>query len=272
MHWRFVLGWFGAPTALAASSAGTVPAPAPVPTITPGRRLPLLATASTFALLSLCVVTRALVLGHAPISNMYEYSVALAWAISGYTLAFELRLRAAWIGAAALPVVVAVLGIAATFPATPEPLQPALQNSRMLAIHVSAMVLAYGAFAIAFGAASLSLIQGDGPRFSALPGHRQLDDITHTAVLIGFPILALGIILGAWWANAAWGRYWGWDPKETSALATWLLFAAYLHARTVRPWRGVRSSWLIVAGFSAVMFTFFAVNLWVAGLHSYAGV
>ena len=90
--------------------------------------------------------------------------------------------------------------------------------------------------------------------------------------MIGFPVLAAGIALGAYWANHAWGRYWGWDPKETSALATWLLYAAYLHMRGLRKWAGMRSAYILVVGFAAVMFTYFVVNLWVSGLHSYAGV
>ena len=100
----------------------------------------------------------------------------------------------------------------------------------------------------------------------------RLEEIAHKSVLIGFPMLALGVALGAWWANDAWGRYWGWDPKETSALVTWLIYAGYLHARGLRGWRGKRSMWLLVIAYGAVLFTYFAVNLWVSGLHSYSGV
>ncbi|HZP57392.1 MAG TPA: cytochrome c biogenesis protein CcsA, partial [Dehalococcoidia bacterium] len=89
---------------------------------------------------------------------------------------------------------------------------------------------------------------------------------------VGFPMLALGIALGAWWANSAWGRYWGWDPKETSALVTWLIYAGYLHARGLRGWKGKRAAGILVVGYVGVLFTYFAVNLWVSGLHSYAGV
>jgi ABC-type transport system involved in cytochrome c biogenesis permease subunit len=93
-------------------------------------------------------------------------------------------------------------------------------------------------------------------------------------VLLGFPMLALGIALGAYWGNEAWGRYWGWDAKETSALVTWLIYAGYLHARNLRGWRGTRAAWLLVVGFAAVLFTYFVVNLvpWIPGLHTYSGV
>ncbi|MHB8685463.1 MAG: cytochrome c biogenesis protein CcsA, partial [Dehalococcoidia bacterium] len=99
-----------------------------------------------------------------------------------------------------------------------------------------------------------------------------LEEIAHRYVLVGFPMLALGIALGAWWANSAWGRYWGWDPKETSALVTWLVYAGYLHARGLKGWRGNRAAAILILGYVGVLFTYFAVNLWVAGLHSYAGV
>ncbi len=91
-------------------------------------------------------------------------------------------------------------------------------------------------------------------------------------MLVGFPLLTLGIALGAYWANSAWGRYWGWDPKETSALLTWFVYAGYLHARGLRGWEGKRAAYLLVVGFGAVLFTYFAVNFLISGLHSYAGV
>jgi hypothetical protein len=110
-------------------------------------------------------------------------------------------------------------------------------------------------------------------------GRHQLRDLRHElrgrggyrAVIIGFPVFATLIILGAWWASIAWGRYWGWDPKETSALATWLIYAAYLHARSLRGWSGRPAALLLVVGFGAVLFTFFG-NLFFSGLHAYSGL
>ena len=107
---------------------------------------------------------------------------------------------------------------------------------------------------------------------SELMAQEVLEEVGYRAVIVGFPLLALGIALGAYWANSAWGRYWGWDAKETSSLVTWLVYAGYLHMRGLRRWQGMRSAVLLVVGFLAVLFTYFGVNLWVSGLHSYSGV
>ncbi len=88
---------------------------------------------------------------------------------------------------------------------------------------------------------------------------------------IGFPLLGLGLALGAYWGNIAWGRYWGWDPKETTALVTWLIFAGFLHARSIAGWRGRRAAAIVVVGWLMIVFNIFVVNFWIAGLHSYAG-
>jgi cytochrome c-type biogenesis protein CcsB len=135
-------------------------------------------------------------------------------------------------------------------------------------------MLAYSALSISFGAAILYLVQGGGHerRFAHLPDADTLEDIGYWSVLVGFPLLTLGIALGAYWANSAWGRYWGWDPKETAALLTWLVYAGYLHARVLRGWEGKRSAFVLIGGFGAVLFTYFAVNFLISGLHSYAGV
>jgi cytochrome c-type biogenesis protein CcsB len=142
-----------------------------------------------------------------------------------------------------------------------------------LALHVATIVLAYSALSVSFGTGVMYLLQGgDKNRFSRLPKAKLLDEIGYRSVIVGFPLLALGIALGAYWGNSAWGRYWGWDPKETSALVTWLIYAAYLHTRGLRGWTGTRAAVILVLGFIGVLFTYFVVNLWVSGLHSYAGV
>jgi cytochrome c-type biogenesis protein CcsB len=177
------------------------------------------------------------------------------------------------LGAVLFPGMVALFTVSLVFfPEHIEPLIPALQANRILAIHVGMMMLSYSALSVSFGAAVLYFVQGGGRRFARLPSSRKLEAIAHKSVLVGFPMLALGIALGAWWANSAWGRYWGWDPKETSALVTWLIYAAYLHARGLKGWKGNRSAAILVVGYAGVLFTYFAVNLWVSGLHSYAGV
>jgi len=123
---------------------------------------------------------------------------------------------------------------------------------------------------VAFAAAILHLIQPEGGR-RGLPKPELLDEIGYKAVVIGFPFLTLTIVLGAVWADVAWGSYWSWDPKETASLVTWLIYGAYLHARVVRGWRGNRAAWLLVLGFAATLFTYFG-NLFFGGLHSYSGL
>jgi cytochrome c-type biogenesis protein CcsB len=181
------------------------------------------------------------------------------------------------------------------FPSEIRPLVPALQSNRILGLHVTTMMLAYSALSISFGASILYLLQVGGPsratttaepslagsgvspassikRYARLPDAESLGEVAYWSVLVGFPLLTLGIALGAYWANNAWGRYWGWDPKETSALLTWFVYAGYLHARGLRGWEGKRAAYLLLAGYTAVLFTYFAVNFLISGLHSYAGV
>jgi cytochrome c-type biogenesis protein CcsB len=233
------------------------------------------------AALLVWVIARWDAVGHAPWSNMYEFSTAFATAITVFYVAFqraysheERGRQARALGALVMPLVLLMLGVTAVFfPSEIRPLVPALQNSDLLAIHVASMILAYGALTVSFAAAVLYLAQGGARnRFERLPRAKTLDDIGYKSVMVGFPLLALGIALGAYWADHAWGRYWGWDPKETSALVTLLIYGVYLHMRGLRNWPGTRSAWVLIGGFGAVMFTYFAVNLWVSGLHSYAGV
>ena len=226
------------------------------------------------------LIARWLAVHHAPWSNMYEFTIAFTAGITVFYAGFERFYQdddhaqsARVLGALTLPVVFTMLVLtAAFFPSEVRPLVPALQNADLLAVHVAAMILAYSALSVSFAAAILYLAQGKGNRFARLPDGQTLDDIAYRSVMLGFPLLAIGIALGAYWANSAWGRYWGWDPKETSALVTWLIYGIYLHMRGLRNSSGTRSAVVLIAGFGAVMFTYFAVNLWVSGLHSYAGV
>ncbi|MDO8614233.1 MAG: cytochrome c biogenesis protein CcsA [Dehalococcoidia bacterium] len=267
-------------------------------------RFATFATWAVLVLLAVSLVARWQAVHYAPWSNMYEFTVAFAAAITLFYAVFERvyardedalvpqgpspeRSRlgprptaggaslppARVLGAVVLPVVLTMLIIAAAFfPSDIQPLVPALQNSDLLAIHVATMILAYGALSVSFAAGALYLVQGPRNRFSRLPRAALLDDVAYRSVMVGFPLLAAGIALGAYWANSAWGRYWAWDPKETSALVTWLIYGIYLHMRGLRNWSGTRSAAVLVAGFAAVIFTYFVVNLWVSGLHSYAGV
>ena len=243
-------------------------------------------TASTWlavATLTASLAARWVAGGRPPYANMWEFTVGFGWGVVLFYALFEWRFREhadGWsagrtVGAFVLPVALGLFAVSlAFFPSDVGSLVPALQSNRILGAHVATIMLSYAALSVSFGAAVVHLIQGDGerPRFVRLPSSETLEEIANRSVLVGFPMLALGIALGAYWGNSAWGRYWAWDPKETSALVTWLIYAGYLHAHNLRGWRGRPSAWLLVAGFAAVLFTYFAVNLWVSGLHSYAGV
>lgn len=256
----------------AASDAGSVRVTTVQPMDKSGS-LPTLLMALTFALLSGALAARWLAAERPPLGNMYEYNVAFAWGMTLFYALHEMRSRERSLGFVAMGLVLALLALNAMFfPANLTTLVPALQANRILGIHVATMMLSYAALSVSFAAAVLYLAQGPSRRFAQLPSRAVLDDIAEWSVMIGFPMLALGVALGAWWANSAWGRYWGWDPKETSALVTWLIYAVYLHAHHLRGWRGERSAWLLVGGYAGVLFTYFVVNIWVAGLHSYAGV
>jgi cytochrome c-type biogenesis protein CcsB len=227
------------------------------------------------AFLTLSIATRAIAAERPPIGNLWEYTVALGFGILLFTAVFEHAFKDRSLGTVMIPGAVALMLVALIFfPSELEPLVPALKANRILGIHVTTMILAYSALSISFGSSVLFLAQGDGKtkRFERLPDSETLSEIGYWSVLVGFPLLTLGVALGAYWANSAWGRYWGWDPKETAALFTWLVYAGYLHARGLRGWDGHRSAWLLIAGFGAVLFTYFAVNFVFSGLHSYAGV
>ena len=223
-----------------------------------------------FAFLSAWLVFRTIATGHGPFSNMYEFSVAFAWGILGAYYWFERSYHQRILGLLALPIALAMMIYAATIPATIEPLVPALQNNLLLTVHVAVAIVAYGSFSIAFGAAILFLIQPAGGRWG-LPKPAVLDEIGYKAVVVGFPFLAATLVLGAIWADVAWGSYWSWDPKETASLVTWLIYATYLHARVIRGWTGTRAAILLLIGFGATLFTYFG-NYFFSGLHSYGGL
>jgi len=232
-------------------------------------RLPQLA----LLVLTAALATRAVAVGHAPYSNQYEFAVAFAWGITAAGVAFQARFGVRTLNLVVAPVAVALLLYARAVGAETNPLLPALQHRWLLAVHVAAAVLAYGAAAVACGAAGLSLfrerIVAARPTLTSLPSADRLDEVSYRAAIVAFPLMTLMLILGAIWADLAWGTYWNWDPKETSALFTWLIYGAYLHARVVTDWRGRRANWLLVAGFAAVLFTYFG-NLFFGGLHAYA--
>ncbi|OGO06576.1 MAG: c-type cytochrome biogenesis protein CcsB [Chloroflexi bacterium RBG_13_57_8] len=223
--------------------------------------------ALALALVTISIISRAVASGHGPFSNMYEFSLAFSWGIIIVSLFFLWRYRITIIGAVGLALALGMLIFASTLPSRVLPLVPALQQSVLLSVHVASAVISYGALAVGFSTAVIYLLVR-GRRVAWLPQPELLENISYRTVIVGFPFLTLTIILGAVWANIAWGRPWGWDPKETASLVTWLIFAAYLHARIIAGWRGARSALLLVIGFLAILFTFFG-NYIFSGLHSY---
>jgi cytochrome c-type biogenesis protein CcsB len=233
---------------------------------TAGRYGTILAV-NAFGFLTASIITRWIAAGHGPFSNMYEFSLAFAWGALGIYFYFESQYHARSLGLLVLPISLGMLVYATTVPDDIQPLVPALQQNLLLTVHVATAVAAYGAFAVASGAAVLFLVQRK-KGMSWLPERTTLDEVGYRSVMIGFPMMALTIILGAIWADIAWGRYWSWDPKETAALVTWLMYGGYLHARVIRGWRGERSAYLLLLGFAATAFTYYG-NYFFGGLHGY---
>lgn len=220
-------------------------------------------------------------LGHAPMSNLYESVVFFAWSIVLIFGVIDFKYRYRIIGAFVMPF--ALLGMAWAqlyLPADINPLMPALQSNWLL-YHVITCFLGYAAFAVACGVSIMYLIkarseekgnEAAGGLMSQFPPTRVLDDLNYKAIMVGFPLLTLGIITGAAWANYAWGTYWSWDPKETWSLIVWFVYAAFLHARFTKGWVGKRAAWLSIIGFAATIFCYLGVNLLLSGLHSYGSL
>jgi cytochrome c-type biogenesis protein CcsB len=229
-----------------------------------------------------CLLTRGLAAHRVPWGNMYEFVLAVCLVgVTAWTVLLVRRPQLRPLGLFVTLALVLLLGIDGMLLYTKvAPLQPAL-NSYWLKIHVTAAIIASGVFLVGFVAAALSLIRtgyDDGKtRFPYTLGDRlpAADGLERTAFRIhafAFPIWTFAIICGAIWAEAAWGRYWGWDPKETWSFVAWVIYAGYLHARATPSVRRTVATWIAVLGWAAMMINLFGVNLVIAGLHSYAGV
>jgi cytochrome c-type biogenesis protein CcsB len=261
-----VTGSFVTAQAQAASSGpNTAASPSPLSRVALGLSL------TGWLALGASLALRAVIVGRGPWGNMFEFTVAFAFSMIGGYLFLQRRYAIRSIGFLPLGAALVMLLYASSLPSEIKPLVPALQNAPLLTIHVGMAVLSYGIFATSFAAGVGYLIQGQDDRFAWLPSHKVLDEAAYRAVIIGFPIFATMIILGSWWASIAWSRYWGWDPKETAALVTWLIYAVYLHARNQRSWAGRPAALLLVVGFGMVLVTY-SGSLWFSGLHSYSGL
>jgi len=237
-------------------------------------------------LLGLGILFRGLSAGRVPIGNMYEFSLAAGFAVSLTYCLMSISRDLRWLGLFISIPVLLDLGLALTVLYTESAqLVPAL-NSYWQEIHVSAAVVCIGAFTMGAALSGLYLVAqaaedrvatGKEPgRSSAfaqrIPSADRLDLMSYRIHAFMFPIWTFAVIAGAIWAEAAWGRYWGWDPKETWAFITWVIYAAYLHARATAGWRGKKAAYVALAGYATILFNYFVVNIFVQGLHSYSGL
>ncbi|WP_067703125.1 c-type cytochrome biogenesis protein CcsB [Nocardia jejuensis] len=218
-----------------------------------------------------------------PLGNMYEFiTMATAAAmVTGLVFMYDRRYRSMWVFLIA-PVLVLMYLAGQVLYAEAAPVVPALK-SYWLPIHVTVVSVGSGIFLLSGVASLLFLLrlrQPEGQESSnllgalarRLPDARTLDRLAYKTTIVAFPIFGTGVILGAIWAESAWGRFWGWDPKETMSFIAWVLYAAYLHARATSGWRDTKAAWINVAGFVAMLFNLFIINIVVSGLHSYAGL
>lgn len=228
-----------------------------------------------FAVHCATLVARYVEVGHTPVSSLYESLSFFAWTIVAIYLLFDLRYRLTVLGAFVCPLAVALMLVGSAVPKEVAEVDPALQ-SWWFPVHVTLAFLGDAVFAVAAIAGVMYLLQErmlKSKNFSGLyyrlPSLETLDTINYRCLTIGFPLMTMGIISGAVWANSAWGGYWRWDPKETWALITWFLYAALLHGRLTVGWRGRRAAIFAIIGFLSLLFTFLGVNLLLSGEHSF---
>jgi cytochrome c-type biogenesis protein CcsB len=216
------------------------------------------------------IVTRGMAVERWPWGNMYEFVVAISFAAVSAFLATQLRHNVRFLGAFVMATAALGLGLAVkVFYTAAGPVVPAL-NSYWIAIHVSAAIVASGLLTLAGVSGILYLLRGDG--LSRLPAREDLERVAHRAIVFAFPLWTFAVIAGALWADRAWGRYWGWDPKEVWSFITWVAYAAYLHARVTAGWRGRSATIVQLVAFACLLFNLVGVNIFISGLHSYADV
>ncbi len=243
----------------------------------------------------LSIVARGLAVGRLPLGNMYEFVSMICAAATITWLIVLARTGARTLGIFVMTPVVILAVVAGTRLYVPAaPVVPAL-NSYWKWIHVTTVAISSSILLVSGAASVLYLVRGRLERgraavqgepttddtgrqarprslLSVLPSMVTLDRIAYRTAIVGFPLFTFAVIAGAMWAEVAWGRYWGWDPKETCSFVTWVCYAAYLHARSTAGWRGRRAAWICVLGFASMIFNLFFINMVVSGLHSYAGL
>ncbi|GAB41241.1 c-type cytochrome biogenesis protein CcsB [Gordonia sputi] len=237
------------------------------------------------------IVTRGIATDRAPWGNMYEFiSLTCAACVVAGLVILRKQINRPLIAFVLLPVTLLMFIAGRWLYTQAAPVVPALK-SYWLAIHVSIISISSGVLLVSgvasilylvkmrWGASSETVSETGGGVVGALrrlvahiPTAEALDRLAYKCVVFGFPLFGLGIVFGAIWAESAWGRFWGWDPKETVSFIAWIIYAAYLHARATAGWRNSTAAWINVAGFVALLFNLFIINLVVSGLHSYAGL
>ena len=269
------------------SSHGHDAGTAPAATGAVNRRLAGIGMSVTWlaaALLLAAIVLRGVAAGRAPWANMYEFALVGTFVALAVFVGVNVRRDVRFLGAfvTGLGVLFVVLAQEKFFVAAMG-VQPALQKY-WLVLHVGVAIVATGIFTVAFVTSVLQLLRNGRDDGSALLGSRHWGWLDHTPTpsaleslsfrlnSVAFVLWTFTLIGGAIWAEDAWGRYWGWDPKEVWSFIVWVVYAAYLHARTTRGWSGTRAAWFVVAGYACVLFNFTGVNLIFNGKHSYSGL
>ena len=207
--------------------------------------------------------------GRLPLANQFEFASGFAWACAVLGLFLHVRFRQKWVLTVSAPAVFLVLSYAALQPMAITEIMPALRSA-WFGLHIGSAIFAYAAFAIAGGLGAWYLIRAWRGADTASAAMRQADYMGYRMICLGFLLLTVVILSGAIWAEQAWSRWWSWDPKETWAMITWILYAIYLHQRLRMNWQGRRMAILSLAALLCVLFTFAGVNMLLPGLHSYA--
>lgn len=252
------------------------------------RRIAMAVTVAGFALHASSILLRALAAGRVPWVNMYEFTLVGTFTAVLTFLVLARKHDVVFLGAFVIGICTAALGLGLTaFYVPAVGVEPILQ-SPWLIIHVSIATIAVGLFTVAVAVSTLQLLKGGRPGDAAsataddgsisrrrrmldsLPPTQHLEALAFRVNAVAFVLWTFTVMAGAVWAEAAWGRYWGWDPKEVWSFVVWVIYAAYLHARTTRGWDGRRAAWFVLAGYAAVIFNFTVVNLLIPGEHSYA--
>jgi cytochrome c-type biogenesis protein CcsB len=233
-------------------------------------------------LLTGAVVSRGIAAERVPWGNMYEFALTATWSVLALYLLLTRKYDLRWMGLLVVAPVLLSLGLAVTVLYTDAgELVPALRSTWLI-IHVSAAIISFGLFTVGMIVSSLYLAKASfeskgspagGTGFLArIPSSTALDALAYRIHAFVFPLWTFAVIAGAIWAENAWGRYWGWDPKETWAFITWVIYAGYLHARATAGWKGSRVAVIALVGYASLIFNFIGVNIWLPGLHSYSGL